>query len=46
MPGAELQPSGRRVIVTGAAGGIGRAIVDTLASCGCQVGACDVADAG
>jgi NAD(P)-dependent dehydrogenase (short-subunit alcohol dehydrogenase family) len=34
-------PSGRRVIVTGAAGGIGRAIVDTLAGNGCAVAACD-----
>jgi 3-oxoacyl-[acyl-carrier protein] reductase len=38
-------PDGRRVIVTGAAGGIGRAIVQTLADCGCAVAACDVADA-
>ena len=33
--------SGRRVIVTGAAGGIGRAIVATLADIGCAVAACD-----
>ena len=32
-------PSGRRVIVTGAAGGIGRAIVGALADCGCAVAA-------
>jgi NAD(P)-dependent dehydrogenase (short-subunit alcohol dehydrogenase family) len=29
------------VIVTGAAGGIGRAIIDSLAACGCSVAACD-----
>jgi NAD(P)-dependent dehydrogenase (short-subunit alcohol dehydrogenase family) len=34
-------PSGRRVIVTGAAGGIGRAIVNTLSRSGCAVAACD-----
>jgi 3-oxoacyl-[acyl-carrier protein] reductase len=34
-------PSGRRVIVTGACGGIGRAIVDALAHSGCAVAACD-----
>jgi len=29
------------VIVTGAAGGIGRAIIGSLAACGCSVAACD-----
>jgi 3-oxoacyl-[acyl-carrier protein] reductase len=36
-----LAPSGRRVLVTGAAGGIGRAVVAALVSCDCQVAACD-----
>jgi 3-oxoacyl-[acyl-carrier protein] reductase len=40
MP-ASTAPSGRRVIVTGATGGIGRAILAALASCGCTVAACD-----
>jgi 3-oxoacyl-[acyl-carrier protein] reductase len=40
MP-ANTAPSGRRVIVTGATGGIGRAIVGSLAACGCSVAACD-----
>jgi NAD(P)-dependent dehydrogenase (short-subunit alcohol dehydrogenase family) len=41
MP-ASTAPSGRRVLVTGAAGGIGRAIVDALAGNDCLVAACDV----
>ena len=36
-------PAGRRVIVTGATGGLGRAIVAALAACDCRIGACDVA---
>jgi 3-oxoacyl-[acyl-carrier protein] reductase len=36
-------PSDRRVVVTGATGGIGRAIVASLAEAGCTIGACDVA---
>jgi NAD(P)-dependent dehydrogenase (short-subunit alcohol dehydrogenase family) len=38
-----LVPRARRVIVTGALGGLGRAIVALLAGCGCTVGICDVA---
>jgi NAD(P)-dependent dehydrogenase (short-subunit alcohol dehydrogenase family) len=34
-------PHGRGVIVTGAAGGIGRAVVDALVGCGWRVAACD-----
>ncbi|HTX32584.1 MAG TPA: SDR family NAD(P)-dependent oxidoreductase [Solirubrobacteraceae bacterium] len=39
---ADVSPSGRRVIVTGAAGGIGRAVVGVLEASGCAVAACDV----
>jgi 3-oxoacyl-[acyl-carrier protein] reductase len=35
-------PGSRRVIVTGALGGIGRAIVEALGACDCRIGACDV----
>ncbi len=38
---ADTSPTGRRVIVTGAAGGIGRAIVDALTAGGSAVAACD-----
>ncbi len=41
MP-ADTRPSGRRVILTGATGGIGRAVVQALAATGCSVAACDV----
>jgi 3-oxoacyl-[acyl-carrier protein] reductase len=37
-----LVPDGRRVIVTGARGGIGRATVDYLGGVGCSVAGCDV----
>ncbi len=37
-----LSPAGRRVIVTGARGGIGRAIVEVLESVGCEVVGCDL----
>ena len=39
-----LTPSGRRVIVTGARGGIGRATVELLGGMGCTVAGCDVDD--
>jgi NAD(P)-dependent dehydrogenase (short-subunit alcohol dehydrogenase family) len=42
---AASSPSGRRVLVTGAAGGIGRAIVAALVACDCRIAACD-ADPG
>jgi 3-oxoacyl-[acyl-carrier protein] reductase len=40
MP-VSLTPTGRRVIVTGATGGIGRAIIALLSDHGCRVAACD-----
>jgi 3-oxoacyl-[acyl-carrier protein] reductase len=40
---AEFGPSGRRVIVTGSAGGIGQAVVRVLEDAGCTVAACDLA---
>jgi NAD(P)-dependent dehydrogenase (short-subunit alcohol dehydrogenase family) len=39
-----LSPAGRRVIVTGARGGIGRATVELLESAGCAVAGCDLDD--
>jgi 3-oxoacyl-[acyl-carrier protein] reductase len=39
---AATSPSGRRVIITGASGGIGRAIVAALADCDCRIGVCDL----
>jgi 3-oxoacyl-[acyl-carrier protein] reductase len=39
-----LSPAGRRVIVTGARGGIGRAAVELLEDAGCDVAGCDVED--
>ena len=39
-----LSPAGRRVIVTGAQGGVGRATVSLLESSGCSVAGCDVQD--
>jgi 3-oxoacyl-[acyl-carrier protein] reductase len=39
-----LAPSGRRVIVTGARGGIGRATVELLEGAGCAVAGCDLDD--
>jgi 3-oxoacyl-[acyl-carrier protein] reductase len=42
MTPAATSPSGRKVIVTGATGGIGRAIVEALTAHDCQVAACDL----
>jgi 3-oxoacyl-[acyl-carrier protein] reductase len=44
MPAEASPPGRRRAIVTGAAGGIGRAIVAALGQDGYQVAGCDVAD--
>ena len=42
---ASTSPDERRVLVTGATGGIGRAIVEALAARGCRIGVCDVTPA-
>jgi uncharacterized protein DUF4160/short subunit dehydrogenase len=39
-----LSPAGRRVIITGARGGIGRATVELLESARCNVAGCDLED--
>jgi NAD(P)-dependent dehydrogenase (short-subunit alcohol dehydrogenase family) len=39
-----LTPAGRRVIVTGARGGLGRATVELLERTGCTVAGCDIED--
>src|SRR5205823_3479181 len=39
-----LTPAGRRVVVTGARGGLGRATVELLERLGCAVAGCDVDD--
>lgn len=39
-----LSPRGRRVVVTGAEGGIGSATVAMLERAGCAVAGCDVGD--
>ncbi|HME01847.1 MAG TPA: SDR family NAD(P)-dependent oxidoreductase [Solirubrobacteraceae bacterium] len=44
MTSDPLTPAGRRVIVTGARGGIGRATVEMLERLGCRVAGCDVDD--
>ena len=41
MP-ASTAPHGLRVLVTGATGGLGRALVEGLAVCDCRLGACDI----
>jgi NAD(P)-dependent dehydrogenase (short-subunit alcohol dehydrogenase family) len=40
----QLTPAGRRVLVTGARGGIGAATVELLEDLGCLVAGCDIAD--
>lgn len=41
---AETSPADRKVIVTGAAGGIGQAVVRALEESGCAVAGCDLAE--
>lgn len=45
MVGAMIDFGGNRVVITGAAGGVGRALVETFASCGAAVVACDLPEA-
>ena len=42
MVSAMIDFSGDRVVITGAAGGVGRALVETFAACGAAVVACDL----
>ena len=42
MPVLNTEPHGLRVLVSGAAGGLGSAIVEHLAALGCRVAACDL----
>ncbi len=44
VPSDPLSPAGRRVVVTGARGGIGGATVELLERLGCLVAGCDVED--
>jgi 3-oxoacyl-[acyl-carrier protein] reductase len=39
---ASTAPHGRRALVSGATGGLGRAIIDALAAGDCRIGACDI----
>ena len=42
----DLELAGRRVLVTGAATGIGRSTVQTLAAEGCRIAALDIDEGG
>jgi NAD(P)-dependent dehydrogenase (short-subunit alcohol dehydrogenase family) len=44
--GLAMRPSGLRVIVSGAAGGIGTALIERLVGCDCSVAAVDIGFAG
>ena len=46
MAVASTTPCGRRVLLTGARGGIGRAIVAALTEAQCRVAGCDVPGSG